>query len=205
MDAATSSYLKILELKDKNSAIYFVHEGFFSLNMRELRSSLISLPLTSNAIIQKILSNKLAITIIKQPLLAQRDGTQLMLKLGILFALPIMTIFKDLPQLHRLNDSEKVALTRFKQFNQLLKPLRIKITSLRENDRKAWFLILNNHVQVYLGCEDVDQRFKKLIHFYRKIIGNQGNQVRRIDLRYSNGLAIQWRTNFLHNSYAKGK
>ena len=205
---ATSVHLKILELKYKNAVIYYsINERFFFLNARELRLALMALPLMSKVVIRRMWSNESAITILEQHLLSQWDGTQLILKPGgsLLFTPLVVTVLKDLPQLRELNYSEKVVLARFKRFNQLLKPLRIKIAAMMVSDRKAWFLVLSNYIQVYLGCENIDQRFKKLVHVYQKIIGNCGDQVHYIDLRYSNGLALQWRAICLHHSYAEGK
>lgn len=200
---APGVYLKVPELK--NVIIQNIRGGFFSLNTHKLQSALMVLPWVSNVSIRRMWPDKLEITIAEQQPLARWNETQLISKLGILFTPPIATIPKDLPQLQGLNNNEKVVFARFKQFNQLLKPLRIKITALRVSDRKAWFLVLNNHIQVYLGHEDIDQRFKKLVQFYQKIIGNRGDRVDHIDLRYPNGLAIQWRTRFLINAYEEEK
>lgn len=186
------AYLQIPELKDV--IIQNISGGFFSLNTHKLKSALIVLPWVSHVSIRRTWPDKLEITIVEQQPLARWNGTQLISKLGILFTPPTATIPKDLPQLQGLNNSEKFVLARFEQFNQLLKPLRIKITALRVSDHEAWFLILNNHIRVYLGHQDINQRFKKLVQFYQKIIGNRSDQVDHIDLRYPNGLAIQWRT-----------
>ncbi len=146
--------------------------------------------------IRRIWSSELEIAVAEQKPLARWKKTQLISKLGTLFTPPIATIPKDLPELQGPEGSEKIVLARFEQFDRLLRllePLHIKITALQVSDREAWFLVLNNHIQVYLGHEDIDQRFEKLVRFYRQIIGNQSEQVEHVDLRYPNGLAVQWK------------
>ena len=188
---ATGVHLKITELK--NIVIHHINGGFFSFNTRELRSALMVLPWVYNVSIRQIWPSELEISVVEQEPLAQWNGTQLISKLGTLFNPPITIIPKDLPQLQGPNDSKKIILARFEQFNQLLEPLRIKITALKVDNRGAWFLVLNNHIQVYLGREDTDQRFKKLVCCYQKIIGDRSDQVDYIDLRYPNGLAVRWK------------
>ena len=177
----------------KNIVIQHINGGFFSFNVCKLQSDLMALPWVYNVSIRRIWPNELEIVFIEQQPLARWNQNQLISKLGTLFNSSITMIPKDLPQLEGPDNDKKIIFARFKQFNQLLKPLRIKITALKVSDRETWFLVLNNHIQVYLGRENIDQRFKKLVRFYQKIIGNRNHQVSYIDLRYPNGLAIRWK------------
>lgn len=187
----TGTHPTISELK--NIVIQHINGGFFSFNVRKFRSALMTLPWVYNVSIRRIWPNELEIVVIEQQPLARWNQNQLVSQLGTLFNSSITMIPKDLPQLEGPNNDKKIILARFKQFSQLLKPLRIKITTLKVSDRGTWFLVLNDHIQVYLGHEDIDQRFKKLVRFYQKIIGDRNHQVDYIDLRYPNGLAIRWK------------
>lgn len=187
----TGTHLKIPELK--NIIIHHINGGFFSFNAGELRSALTVLPWVYNVSIRRIWSSELEIAVAEQKALARWNKTQLISNLGTLFTPPIATIPKDLPELQGFEGSQKIVLARLEQFDRLLEPLHIKITTLRVSDRETLFLVLNNHIQVYLGRKDIDKRFEKLVCFYRQIIGNRSDQVEYIDLRYPNGLAIQWK------------
>ena len=188
---ATGTHPKISELK--NIVIQHINGGFFSFSARELRSALMALPWVYNVSIRRIWPNELEIFLVEQQPLARWNRTQLISKLGTFFNPSVTIISKDLPQLEGPDNYKKIILAQFKQFNQLLEPLRIKITALKVNDRETWFLVLNDHIRVYLGREDIDRRFKKLVLFYQKIISDRNRQVDYIDLRYPNGLAIRWK------------
>lgn len=192
---ATGIHLKIPELN--NIVIHHINGGFFSFNAPELRSALMALPWVYDVSIRRIWSSELEIAVAEKKPLARWNKTQLISKIGTLFTPPIATIPKDLPELQGPKGSEKIVLAQFEQFDRLLEPLHIKITALQVSDREAWFFVLNNHIQVYLGREDMDQRFEKLVRFYRQIIGNRSEQVEHIDLRYPNGLAVQWKSTHL--------
>ena len=59
---------------------------------------------------------------------------------------------------------------------------------------RSWDFVLSNKIKVMLGDVDIEHRLQRLVKLYPKIVGSKPEQVRRIDLRYANGLAVKWRS-----------
>ena len=188
--SANGSHIKITTLKD--IITQHLDGGFFSLNVSALQSALLSLSWVDNVSLRRVWPNGLEITIQEQQPIACWNNDELITAEGKIFSPPPDTIPKNFPHLQGPDDSASLVLKRFQHFSQELTPLNVVITTLTLTNRHAWFLTLNAHTKVYLGRENIDQRFEQLVHLYPRVIGSHTNQIDHIDLRYPNGLAIQW-------------
>ena len=189
---AGSDHIKITELK--NIAIYHIQGSFFSFNALKLQTALMSLPWVHDVSVRRVWPNKLGINVKEQCPIARWNQGQLVTQEGTLSYIPVTaTIPKNIPQLNGPSDSEETVLNQFQKFSQLLIPFHVEITTLCLTKSGTWFLTLNSHVKVYLGQDNIEQRFKKFIRLYSQIIGVNINRVEYIDLRYSHGFAIRWR------------
>ena len=178
-----------------------IQGGFFSLNIMALQTTLMSLPWVHDVSVRRIWPNQLKIDLEEQKPIARWNKNQLITEAGEIFSPSVVTIPKNIPQLRGPNnDSKKMVLNRFQQFSQALNPFYIVVTTLSLTRSGVWSFVLNGHSQVFLGREYVDQRFEQFVHLYPKIIGAKINCVERIDLRYSNGLAIQWSDQWIPSS-----
>lgn len=187
--SVNESHIKITTLRDIITA--HVDSGFFSLNVSALQSALLSLSWVNNVSLRRIWPNGLEIIIQEQQPIAWWNNNGLITAEGKIFTPPPDTFPKNLPHLQGPDDSASLVLKRFQHFSQELTPLNIFITTLTLTNRHAWSLMLNAHAKVYLGRENIDQRFEQLVHLYYRVIGSHTNQVDHIDLRYPNGFAIQ--------------
>ena len=71
---------------------------------------------------------------------------------------------------------------------------------MRLDDRGAWELDLANGVTVRLGRRQFDERFDKFITAAVKIVTQRGDDIAYIDMRYTNGFAIGWRSSSNSNN-----
>ncbi|MBW5802359.1 FtsQ-type POTRA domain-containing protein [Coxiella endosymbiont of Ornithodoros amblus] len=187
----SSDHIKMVELKD--IVVHHIQGGFFSFNASTLQTALMSLPWVHNMSVRRIWPNELEIQVEEQRPIARWNQNELITQKGEIFSPPLATIPQNIPQLSGPNNSEENVLNQFQQFSQLLIPFHAVVTALSLTKRGAWSLILNGHAQIFLGDKNIDQRFKQFVHLYPKIIGENINRVEYVDLRYSNGLAIQWK------------
>ena len=61
-------------------------------------------------------------------------------------------------------------------------------------ERGAWTLTLTNGIEVVLGRDQVEERFERFIAVYENRLAARVDEVSRIDARYSNGVAVQWKS-----------
>ena len=185
------SHIKITTLKDIITE--HMDGGFFSLNVSELQSALLSLSWIDNVSLRRVWPDGLEIAIQERKPIAWWNNNELITAECKVFTPPSAdnAFPKHFPHLQGPDDSASLVLKRFQHFSQELTPLHVVITTLTLTNRHTWSLTLNAHAKVYLGRENIDQRFEQLVHLYPRVIGSYTNQVDHIDLRYPNGLAIQ--------------
>ena len=82
----------------------------------------------------------------------------------------------------------------FYEINRLLKPLHAKISYLELTPYLTWKFKMNNGIMMQIGHKDILTRLNHFVKVYPKIVGDRAVDVEYIDLRYSNGVAVRWRT-----------
>jgi len=101
----------------------------------------------------------------------------------------------DLAQLYGPVGSEKSVMQQYQQLNNALLKSSQSIDVLTLDDLGGWDFTNDVGVQVLLGKDDIMERIQR----YLLIVENGGlaaymNNIKLVDARYSNGLAISWKS-----------
>ncbi len=81
----------------------------------------------------------------------------------------------------------------FKQIKREFELLSLTPEKLLVDELSNWVLYFSNGLEINLGRKNHHERIDRLVNSYTKI--KNKNQLKKIDLRYHNGLAIQWLDN----------
>jgi cell division protein FtsQ len=79
------------------------------------------------------------------------------------------------------------------------------VVALSENARRAFRLRLDNGIEVVVGREWDMQRMARMVAVYRHVLVNKAADVERIDLRYTNGFAVAWKSSAAQAAAASGR
>jgi cell division protein FtsQ len=79
------------------------------------------------------------------------------------------------------------------QVTNQLKGIPVEVSELIEDSRGAWRLKLKGGIEVLLGNKDQEQRLARFKVAYNQALGTNAKLIRRVDLRYTNGLAVEWK------------
>jgi cell division protein FtsQ len=116
-----------------------------------------------------------------------------------LFQPPRKTYPSSLARLQGPEGSGKAVVAAFTDMNAILAPVGLHIAALRLDQRRAWSLELDNGMQLVLGRGDSYERLLRFVRFYHRALKGREAQVQRVDLRYSNGFAVRWKTDAPHS------
>ena len=113
---------------------------------------------------------------------------------GVLFFPERDTYPKGLPVFDGPTGTERNLTEAYQMAKAIIEPLQLQIQEIHMDSRRAISLKLNNGIDVILGREETRTRLERFARVYRKLLVQRVNDIARVDMRYSNGLAVGWRT-----------
>jgi cell division protein FtsQ len=97
-----------------------------------------------------------------------------------------------LPSLAGPEGHELKVLKNFRSVARALAPLGIEVASMELDSRRAWHLQVGNGVLLELGRVDTRERLQRFIRAYPTVFATRIEELKRVDLRYSNGFSVYW-------------
>ena len=75
----------------------------------------------------------------------------------------------------------------------LLRPYGHEVARLEMRDRGSWFLTTRSGIELLLGRDDVVDKMQRFLTIDKLMLADRRELIARVDLRYSNGMAVAWR------------
>jgi len=169
--------------------------GLLSVNLAAVRRALHTIPWVDAVSVQRSWPRGLNVLVIEQVAAARWGDSGLLNTRGELFATDERHIPPELAQLSGPEGKEAEVAQRYLAAQGRLQQAGLRLTAMRLDARGAWELDLANGVTVRLGRRQVDERFDKFITAALKLVTQRGDDIAYIDMRYTNGFAIGWRSN----------
>lgn len=166
--------------------------GFFSLNLSDLKQSILALPWIQTVSFRRVWPDALMVHIVEQKAVARFGKAGVLNTDGHIFYPGAKSIPMNLPELIGTDDQSKVLLNFYQNTNMFAKLLDLAVINVSENAENSWKLTLSNHVVVMLGRDDPLDRFKRFVVVYPKIVKLSTHAMVSADLRYPNGIAVRY-------------
>ncbi|MHA7840843.1 MAG: cell division protein FtsQ/DivIB [Gammaproteobacteria bacterium] len=170
----------------------YVKAGFIRLDVKALQHELSQEPWVSGVFIRRLWPDTVVVRIEEHQPLAHWGPDGLLSERGVVFFPSQVTLPDHLPYFNAPVGMEKKVLKTYNQMKNTLTPLPLTIQRLELSPRGAWILALENHMVIQLGRQDILRRLERFVKAYDKIIHSHHDDVKTVDLRYPNGIAVQW-------------
>ncbi|MBI1422761.1 MAG: FtsQ-type POTRA domain-containing protein [Gammaproteobacteria bacterium] len=171
-----------------------VRGGYFNVNVDEVQQAVKAIPWVDNDSVRRIWPDTLAIEVSEQQTQAVWAKGGLVNLQGVLFFPARDTYPKGLPLFDGPSGTERNLTETYQLAKSIISPLQLQIQEIHMDSRRAISLKLDNGIEVILGRDDTRIRLERFTRVYRKLLAQRANDIARVDLRYSNGLAVGWRT-----------
>ncbi|MBE9548014.1 MAG: cell division protein FtsQ/DivIB [Proteobacteria bacterium] len=166
--------------------------GFFTVDLDQVRSIAEEIPWVSSAQARTLWPDTIEIRVLEYMAVAHWGKNRLISQDGTAFTVPAAGQIQGLPHLQGPEDQVSDVVTFWQQANKRLGDVALEVDHMRLFDRGSWELRLTNQTRVMLGREDVLPRLQRLVENWNVLTGNGVRIPRSIDLRYTNGFAVQW-------------
>ncbi|KAA1173129.1 FtsQ-type POTRA domain-containing protein [Marinobacter salinexigens] len=178
----------------ERAASQWIGQSYFSTDLSEIKAGLEQRPWVESAAVRRVWPGRLVINIReKKPLAYWTDG-RLVSRTGELFSPGNPEVAGNLPRLAGPDERVRDVIRMAQGMNDKLVSHGLLFAGLSLEKRGAWTLELGNGIQVVLGRDQVEQRFDRFIAVYETRLESRSDEVSRVDARYTNGVAVQWKS-----------
>jgi cell division protein FtsQ len=172
----------------------FMHGGLLSADLDAIQGAVEALPWVDRARVQRLWPNSLRVTVTEQSPAARWGDAGLINTRGELFVREATHVPAELPRLSGPEGSVKEVAQRYLAIQARMLEANLRVAALRLDERGAWEVDLDSGITVRLGRRDVDERIDRFIRTAAPVIAHHAGEIAYVDMRYSNGFAIGWRS-----------
>lgn len=164
--------------------------GIVTQDLYALKAEVEDLPWIHRASVRRVWPDRLVFSVHEHEAAARWGENGLVTAEGIVFRPRDGRLPAGLVRLSGSDDFAPEVVERYLKWHPRLAELGLIIDAVSRDTRGDWSLQLLGGTELYLGTEDIDARFERLVAAYPQVesIGIPT----RIDLRYSNGFAVRW-------------
>lgn len=190
---ALGSFSRVDETMLRNVIADSIDGGYFAVDVLELQKAVESLAWVNSASVSRIWPDTISIKVVEEQVTALWAKGGLVNQQGAII-LPLQETYPaGLPVFEGPVGMERNMTEFYKHARQIIEPLGIEIMGLKLDNRGAYVIELSNDIELLLGREHKQSRLERFARVYRKVLANRAGEIARIDMRYSNGLAVGWR------------
>ena len=168
-------------------------EGFFSVDVANIKQKVELLPWVAQANIRRVWPDTLLISVAEQTAVAVWNQDGLMNQNGELFQPDKSTFPELLPTYTGPPDTERQVRQLYLLAYALLDENNIKPVMISMDARRSLLMKLDNNIYLILGRERFAERITRFSKLYSKVLAAKAEEIEKIDMRYTNGMAITWR------------
>ena len=177
-----------------------VKAPILSLDLRHLRDVTLSNPWVHMAEVQRQWPAAVHIAIAEQVPVARWGERGLLNHQGDIFWPDMSAGYEFLPRLNGPAHETRAIIEQYHDLSVLFARSGLRLTGLTLESRGAWSLELDNGIQVVAGREQLMSRLRRFITIYEAELSQSADKIEQVDIRYTNGVAVRWRTEERQNN-----
>lgn len=192
--AMDGSFQRVSPVQIENVVAPYLNTGFMTVDLAGIQHAVETVPWVDRVRVRRQWPMGVHVAVTEQVAVARWNAAGLLNARGELFVREATHVPAELPRLSGPEGSESAVAHRFLGVETRMQEAGLHVAALRLDERGAWEMDLDNGVTVRLGRRDVDERTERFIRTAAGVIAHHVNEVTYVDMRYSNGFAIGWRT-----------
>jgi len=165
---------------------------FIQLNLTKLKTELQRDPWVDKVYLSRRWPDTLVVKIAEQTPIARWDANGFLNQRGEIIRVQDTTKLSGLPWLQGNEINAREIMQQYQDLSTLLRSRGLEIAALKCDNKKSWRLTLKNDKEIAIGREEVMEKLRRFVTVYDKFLINVWTDVKAIDVRYSNGVSVQW-------------
>jgi cell division protein FtsQ len=174
------------------------NQGLLTVDLAAVSRAIHTQPWVDAVSVERDWPHGLSVLVVEQVAAARWGADGLVNASGERFATGLSRFPAGLARLSGPDGSAAEVTQRYLAMQRRLATTGLDIDALRLDARGAWQLDLANGITVRLGRSQVDERFEKFMSAALGIVEHRATDISYVDMRYTNGFAIGWRSGATH-------
>lgn len=168
-----------------------IDEEFLQIDLVKIKNVLLADPWVDKVTLTRRWPDTLVVKIAEQKPIA-RWGEGFLNQRGEIVRVQDLKGLQDLPWLQGDEIYAGEILQQYQDLSLLLRPRGLEIVELKCDSKKSWRLTLKNAVEIAIGRDQVMEKMRRFVTVYEAQLHQVWQDVKSIDVRYSNGVAVRW-------------
>ncbi|MGB1310347.1 MAG: cell division protein FtsQ/DivIB [Leucothrix sp.] len=172
----------------------YVATNLFLLEAKELETELEFNSWIYSASLTKLWPDRLRITIHEERPIAFWGDDSMLNEFGEIIDAELPEKAGQLPRLFSPGDNGRNMVENYLKIQQWTKDFPMEILEFIEDSRGSWQLKLANGLTVNVGRVQQERRLRRFVVGYKRELMDQIKKIHTVDLRYTNGFAVKWKS-----------
>ena len=168
-----------------------VHGNFFLLDLDTVKARVESLPWVYKASVRRQWPQDVYVRFTEQQLVARWGNDAFLNQSGDVVRVRGDNMPAGLPQLEGPDGTGPQVLDHYKSFGRILAAAGMKLEQITLTPRRSWRLVLTDGMVLVLDREQPEYKLERFARVYVKTLMPLASDIRQVDLRYTNGFALQ--------------
>jgi cell division protein FtsQ len=194
--------------KDRAMALILedIDGDFLHVNLERLKEMLEADPWVEHVFLSRRWPDTLVVKVAEQKPIARWDANGFLNQRGDIIRVKETDKLVGLPWLQGNEASAREIMQQYEDLSTLLRSRGLEIITLTCDNKKSWRIKLKNDIEIAIGRDQVMEKMRRFVTVYDNFLSSVWSDVKAIDVRYRNGVAVRWVTDStMANKYLKAK
>jgi len=170
-----------------------VKDNYFTSDLEQIRDKALEVSWVDRVVVSRAWPNSIRVRVIPRHAIARWGTGRLLSDAGDVYTEAMVRKHPNLPLLHGPLSQSKIMMRRYNEINQLFHPVNLRLKELYLTERMTWFMQFDSGLRVIVDQDQTMSKLQRLSHLAQTDLQPVWPNIAAIDLRYRNGLAIQWK------------
>ncbi|MCJ8146843.1 cell division protein FtsQ/DivIB [Acinetobacter sp. A3.8] len=167
--------------------------GYFTTDLEQIRDHALGLSWVDRVVVSRAWPNAIVLRVTPRHAVARWGTGRYLSDDGVVFK-PVQGFdHRNLPLLHGPNSQSRMMMTKYRDINQMFSPMNMRLKELYLTERMTWFMQFDNGMRLIVDQDQTMGKLQRLSEIAKTDLGLVWDNIAGIDLRYRNGLAVQWK------------
>lgn len=171
---------------------------FVELRIKDLQQEIKKNPWIETVSVHRVWPNSLVVKVREQQPIALWGSEGFINRFGTLIISDDLVKIRHFPKLYGERESSNLIVKQYLELTKMLATQELSITELTIDKTQSMRIKVDASFDVLIGQNNIVDKVNAFLLVYKNQLKIDKNEIAKVDLRYSHGMAVSWRTDATH-------